>query len=119
MAQRRLQFEIFRYDPNDPQTAPSMDHFEIDEEPMMNLFTVLTRIREEQDPSLSWRASCRMGVCGSCAMLIQGRPALACNTQILDVSERLVTIAPLPNFDIIKDLVPDLAQLEAGNPPQQ
>jgi len=109
-ATRPVTFCIRRYDPTGGR-PPRYQSFPLAVEPGMTVLDGLLRIREEQDPSLSWRASCRMGVCGSCAMLIQGRPALACNTQILDVSERLVTVAPLPNFDIIKDLVPDLAPL--------
>jgi succinate dehydrogenase / fumarate reductase iron-sulfur subunit len=49
-----------------------------------------------------------MGVCGSCGMLLNGRPMLACNTQILHITDRDLTLGPLPNFDIIRDLVPDL-----------
>ncbi len=59
--------------------------------------------------SLAWRSSCRMGVCGSCGMLINGRAMLACNTQILDISSSALTISALPNFNIIRDLVPDLS----------
>jgi succinate dehydrogenase iron-sulfur subunit len=49
-----------------------------------------------------------MGICGSCGMLLNGRPSLACNTQILDIGDSNLTVGPLPNFDIIRDLVPDL-----------
>jgi succinate dehydrogenase / fumarate reductase iron-sulfur subunit len=52
-----------------------------------------------------------MGVCGSCGMLLNGRPSLACNTQILHIATGRLTLASLPNFDIIKDLVPDLGPL--------
>ena len=103
MARRRLQFEIYRYDPNDPDTPPRMDHFEIDEEPMMNLFTVLTRIREEQDPSLMFDFSCRAAVCGSCAMLINGRPRLACRTLTTTLPKK-TTLHPLPVFKHVGDL---------------
>jgi len=77
----------------------------------MTVLDGLHRIKETQDASLAFRFSCRMGVCGSCAMLINGKPALACNTQISDVAGRVLALAPLPNFDIIKDLVPDLSPL--------
>jgi fumarate reductase iron-sulfur subunit len=106
MAQRRLQFEIYRYDPNAPGTAPRMDHFEIDEEPMMNLFTVLTRIREEQDPSLMFDFSCRAAVCGSCGMLINGRPRLACRTLTTTLPKK-TTLHPLPVFMHVGDLCVD------------
>jgi succinate dehydrogenase / fumarate reductase iron-sulfur subunit len=71
----------------------------------------LWRIKEDQDASLAWRASCRMGVCGSCGMMINGRPGLACNTQISELGSTTVAVAPLPNFDILRDLVPDLRTL--------
>jgi fumarate reductase iron-sulfur subunit len=106
MARRRLQFEIYRFDPNDPRTVPRMDHFEIDEEPMMNLFTVLTRIREEQDPSLMFDFSCRAAVCGSCGMLINGKPQLACRTLTKTLPAK-TTLHPLPVFKHVGDLCVD------------
>ncbi len=74
----------------------------------MTVLEGLHYIKNELDASLAWRSSCRMGVCGSCGVLINGKPMLACNTQIMHVSERALTIGPLPNFSIVKDLVPDL-----------
>ncbi len=74
----------------------------------MTVLEGLHYIKENLDPSLAWRYSCRMGVCGSCGMLLNGRPTLACNTQILDIAERELTVGPLPNFEILRDLVPDL-----------
>jgi succinate dehydrogenase / fumarate reductase iron-sulfur subunit len=71
----------------------------------MTVLDGLLQIRESQDASLAWRFSCRMGVCGSCAMNVNGRPRLACNTQIRDVSRAEIRVAPLGNFPIIKDLV--------------
>jgi fumarate reductase iron-sulfur subunit len=106
MAQRRLQFEIYRYDPNDPRAVPRMDHFEVDEEPMMNLFTVLNRIREEQDPSLMFDFSCRAAVCGSCGMLINGKPRLACQTLTTTLPIK-TTLHPLPVFKHVGDLCVD------------
>jgi len=106
MAQRRLQFEIYRYDPNDPRAVPRMDHFEVDEEPMMNLFTVLNQIREEQDPSLMFDFSCRAAVCGSCGMLINGRPRLACQTLTTTLPKK-TTLHPLPVFKHVGDLCVD------------
>jgi succinate dehydrogenase / fumarate reductase iron-sulfur subunit len=74
----------------------------------MTVLDGLHYIKENLDPSLAWRYSCRMGVCGSCGMLLNGRPTLACNTQILHIASTDLTVGPLPNFDIIRDLVPDL-----------
>jgi succinate dehydrogenase / fumarate reductase iron-sulfur subunit len=77
----------------------------------MTVLDGLWRIKETQDPSLSWRFSCRMGICGSCGMMINGRPRLACNTQIAELEAAVVAVAPLPNFAIVRDLVPELATM--------
>ena len=103
-------FYIRRFDPEHDE-APWLQQFTVQVERGMTILDGLHQIKETQDSSLAWRFSCRMGVCGSCAMLINGKPALACNTQILEVSDQLITLAPLPNFAIIKDLVPDLTPL--------
>ncbi len=68
-------------------------------------------IKEGVDPSLVWRSSCRMGICGSCGMFINGLPRLSCNTQISELGSSTVEVAPLPNFDILRDLVPDLGPM--------
>ena len=103
-------FYIRRFDPEHDE-APWLQQFTVQVERGMTILDGLHQIKETQDSSLAWRFSCRMGVCGSCAMLINGKPALACNTQILEVSDQIITLAPLPNFAIIKDLVPDLTPL--------
>ncbi|HUX06931.1 MAG TPA: succinate dehydrogenase iron-sulfur subunit [Acidobacteriota bacterium] len=103
-------FTIRRYDP-DNDTAPHYEDYKVHVDPGLTVLDGLHLIRENQDPTLSWRYSCRMGVCGSCGMLVNGRAMLACNNQILDISKRRLLIAPLPNFDIIKDLVPDLGSM--------
>jgi succinate dehydrogenase / fumarate reductase iron-sulfur subunit len=74
----------------------------------MTVLEGLHYIKERHDQTLVWRYSCRMGVCGSCGMLLNGRPTLACNTQILDIATTDLTVGPLPNFGIIRDLAPDL-----------
>ena len=101
-------FTIRRYDP-EMDKAPHYERYKLAVTSGMTVLDGLHRIREEQDQSLSWRYSCRMGVCGSCGMLVNGKPMLACNNQILDISKKHLVIAPMPNFDIIKDLVPDLS----------
>ena len=106
----RVVFTIRRYDP-EKDAKPHYERYSLDVEPGMTVLDGLHVIREEQDPTLSWRYSCRMGVCGSCGMLVNGKPMLACNNQILDISKKALVIAPLPNFDIIKDLVPDLTDM--------
>ncbi len=103
-------FTIRRYDPDNDE-APHYEDYKVHVDPGMTVLDGLHVIRETQDASLAWRYSCRMGVCGSCGMLVNGRAMLACNNQILDISKRRLLIAPLPNFSIIKDLVPDLGSM--------
>ena len=103
-------FYIRRFHP-ERDKAPWLQQFTVKVEKGMTILDGLHQIKETQESTLAWRFSCRMGVCGSCAMLINGKPGLGCNTQIFDVTDHSVTLAPLPNFAIIKDLVPDLTPL--------
>ncbi|MEA4858630.1 2Fe-2S iron-sulfur cluster-binding protein, partial [Solidesulfovibrio sp.] len=70
---RTLTFNIFRYNPADAASSPHMDRFSLDETERMTLFIALNRIREELDPSLMFDFCCRAGICGACAMVINGR----------------------------------------------
>jgi len=72
---RRLRFEIFRYNPEDAESKPHIDTFEIDERPYMTLYMALSEIRETQDPGLQFDFACRSAICGSCGMMVNGRPA--------------------------------------------
>ena len=103
---RKLHFEIFRYNPQDPASVPHMQSFFLEETTNMTLFIVLNRLREEQDPSLTFDFCCRAGICGSCAMVINGRPGLACQTQIKTLPDK-ITLHPLPIFKIVGDLSVD------------
>ena len=103
-------FYIRRFDP-EKDKQPRDVQYVIEVEKGMTVLDGLHKIKETQEPGLAFRFSCRMGVCGSCAMLINGSPTLACNTQILDISTSSLTVAPLPNFNIIRDLVPDLVPM--------
>lgn len=107
---RDIFFHIRRFDPERDEN-PHWEQYAVKVESGMTILDGLHQIKQDQDSSLSWRFSCRMGVCGSCAMLVSGRPMLACNTQILDITDQALTLAPLPNFDVIRDLVPDLTRL--------
>lgn len=103
---RRLTFEIFRYNPQDPDSLPHMQTFELDELPYMSLFIALNRIREEQDPGLQFDFACRSAICGSCGMLVNGRPALGCRTLTSDLPAT-IRLHPLPVFELIGDLSVD------------
>jgi succinate dehydrogenase / fumarate reductase, iron-sulfur subunit len=111
-ATRVKKFEIYRYDPDSGQN-PRIDTYEVDLDtcgPMV--LDALIKIKNEMDSSLTFRRSCREGVCGSCAMNIDGTNALACTKFIADVKGD-IKIYPLPHMPVVKDLVPDLNGLYA------
>jgi fumarate reductase iron-sulfur subunit len=103
---RRLRFEIFRFNPEDPESKPHIDTFEIDERPYMTLYMALNEIRETQDSSLQFDFACRSAICGSCGMMVNGRPVLGCRTLTVDLPET-VHLHPLPAFKLIGDLSVD------------
>lgn len=102
-APRTLSIQILRHNPQDPACEPHLQSFELEEADTMTLFIALNEIRENQDPSLQFDFVCRAGICGSCAMVINGRPGLACRTLTRDLPERII-LAPLPAFELIGDL---------------
>jgi succinate dehydrogenase / fumarate reductase iron-sulfur subunit len=106
-AAKTVLFEVLRYNP-DRDKSPAMQRYQVPLQKGMTVLDGLVWIKENLDASLSWRSSCRMGVCGSCGMFINGLPRLACNNQIVHINSEKITVKPLPNFDIIRDLVPDL-----------
>ncbi len=105
-APRRLRFEVFRFNPAEPDVEPRLDTFEIDEQPYMSLYMALNAIREQHDPSLQFDFACRSAICGSCGMLVNGRPALACKTLTSSLPET-IRLAPLPAFKLVGDLSVD------------
>ena len=105
-------FKIYRWSPDDDRN-PSVDTFTLDIEkcgPMV--LDALIKIKDEVDPTLTFRRSCREGICGSCSMNIDGTNTLACLKSIDDVKGDIV-IFPLPHMPVIKDLVPDLKNIYA------
>ena len=100
-------FHLRRYEPGKDR-EPHWEQYRIEATPGMTVLDGLWKVKELFAPTLAWRSSCRMGICGSCGMLINGRPRLACNTQISELKSDVVAVGPLPNFGIIKDLVPNL-----------
>lgn len=103
---RKLTFEIFRYNPQDPGSEPHMQTFQVEEVPYMSLFMALNEIRETHDPSLQFDFACRSAICGSCGMMVNGKPSLACRTQTSDLPER-IRLHPLPVFELVGDLSVD------------
>ncbi|HXV01449.1 MAG TPA: succinate dehydrogenase iron-sulfur subunit [Caulobacteraceae bacterium] len=107
-AKNTKSFRIYRYDPEKTEN-PSWDIYEVDVAacgPMV--LDVLIHIKNTMDSTLTFRRSCREGVCGSCAMNIGGRNTLACTHGWAEVPGREIAISPLPNQPVVKDLVPDL-----------
>jgi len=101
------EFQIYRWDP-DKKDNPQLDSYHVDLKncgPMV--LDAITKIKNEIDPTLTFRRSCREGICGSCAMNIDGVNTLACTKPIIEVKGK-VKIYPLPHMPVIKDLVPDL-----------
>ena len=112
-AKKPRAFRIYRFDPDSGEN-PRVDTYEVDMAscgPMV--LDALIKIKNEIDPTLSFRRSCREGICGSCAMNIDGVNTLACTLACTDVKGATVNIYPLPHMPVVKDLIPDLTQFYA------
>jgi len=109
-AAKNKKFLIYRFDPDKPGDKPSMQEFNVDLNtcgPMV--LDALIKIKNEHDSTVTFRRSCREGICGSCAMNIGGVNTLACISKI-DTSDKPTKIYPLPHMYVVKDLVPDMNQ---------
>lgn len=100
---RMLTFHILRYNPQDPDIKPHMQTYQVEEAEGMTLFIALNEIRQHQDPTLQFDFVCRAGICGSCAIVINGRPRLACRTLTKSLGTE-ISLTPLPFFELIGDL---------------
>lgn len=106
-------FNIYRWDP-DNTSQPRVDSYEVDMDncgPMV--LHALIKIKDEIDQTLTFRRSCREGICGSCAMNINGANTLACTQNMSDLPAGDVNIYPLPHMQVVKDLVPDMTHFYA------
>src|SRR5271165_1846497 len=111
-ATRTKTFKVYRWNPDDGQ-SPHVDTYEVDlDECGPMILDALIKIKNEIDPTLTFRRSCREGICGSCAMNIAGTNTLACIQMISDIRDD-VKVYPLPHLAVIKDLVPDLTEAYA------
>ena len=111
-ATRTKTFKVYRWNPDDGQN-PRIDTYEVGLDkcgPMV--LDALIKIKNEIDPTLTFRRSCREGICGSCSMNIDGTNTLAC-TRAIDNIRGDVKVYPLPHLQVIKDLVPDLTHMIA------
>jgi succinate dehydrogenase / fumarate reductase iron-sulfur subunit len=112
-AKRVRRFKVYRYDPDSGEN-PRWDTYDLDLDtcgPMV--LDAIIAIKNTIDPTLTFRRSCREGVCGSCAMNVSGRNTLACTKGMDELPEGAISIAPLPHMPVIKDLVPDLTTFYA------
>mmetsp|Transcript_643 Transcript_643/g.1681 ORF Transcript_643/g.1681 Transcript_643/m.1681 type:complete len:302 (-) Transcript_643:668-1573(-) len=111
-ARREKTFVIYRWDP-ESGNEPELREYDLDlNETGPMVLDALIKIKNEEDPSFAFRRSCREGICGSCAMNIDGKNTLACLKPIDDISGK-VYIYPLPHMYVIKDLVPDMSNFYA------
>ncbi|MCH9813120.1 MAG: fumarate reductase iron-sulfur subunit [Epsilonproteobacteria bacterium] len=101
---RDLDIRILKFNPHDSNSRPTMVKYQIKERPGMSLFLALSTIREKLDHDLAFDFVCRAGICGSCGMLVNGKPMLSCKTQTKDYKEGKITLMPMPAFELIKDL---------------
>jgi succinate dehydrogenase / fumarate reductase iron-sulfur subunit len=108
---RIVRLSIYRYNP-ELENGPIMQDYElkipVKSDPM--ILTLLERLKDEQDPTIAYRRSCREGVCGSDGMNINGTNGLACITTLSQLKNDKVVLRPLPGFPVIRDLVVDLSQ---------
>ncbi len=101
---RTLKISVLRYNPQVKGDTPRMQAYELTEAPGMTLFIALNDIRENIDPTLQFDFVCRAGICGSCAMVINGKPSLACRTLTSKFPDGEIKLLPLPGFELIGDL---------------
>lgn len=115
-----VRLRVFRYDPEvEAKQDPRFDEFHVPYHDGMTVLDALIYARDEFDPSLTFRHSCRQAVCGSDAFFVNGRQRLGCQTQVSDLSEP-IQIEPIPHQEVVKDLVVDMEhfydQMEAVDP---
>ena len=107
MTTRTYTFSVMRFDPASDD-APHDQTYTLDVEAGVTVLEALLRLQTEQDGTLSFRYACRGAVCGSCAMVINGQAGLACRTQVHGLAADTITLEPLPNLPVLKDLVVDM-----------
>jgi succinate dehydrogenase / fumarate reductase iron-sulfur subunit len=117
----RITLKVFRYDPEvEDKQEPRFDDFQVPFEGGMTVLDALMYARDQYDPSLTFRHSCRQAVCGSDALFINGSQRLGCQTQVADLEGDTVRVEPLPHQEVEKDLVVDMEhfydQMEAVEP---
>ncbi len=103
----QIELRILRFDP-ERDRKPHEESYQVEAGPMDRVLDLLHKVKYEQDGTLTFRRSCAHGVCGSDAMLINGRNRLACKIRVDQLKGRRITVAPLPGLPVMKDLVVDM-----------
>ncbi|ASM38172.1 fumarate reductase iron-sulfur subunit [Campylobacter sp. RM12327] len=101
---RKITIKAFKYNPLSKISKPHFATYELEETSGMTLYVALNVIREKFDPDLSFDFVCRAGICGSCGMVVNGVPKLACRTLTKDYPDGVIELMPMPAFKLIKDL---------------
>ena len=104
MSEETIQFEVFRYRP-DQEDEPTFQTYSVPYREDWVILDALNHIKDDLDGSLSYRWSCRMGVCGSCGMMVNGVPKLTCGTFLRDYYPHPVRVEPLESFPVERDLI--------------
>lgn len=110
----KITFRINRYDPDDQKRGHYVQDFQVDVSKGETVLDCLNQIKWRQDGSLTYRRSCRSGICGSCSMTVNGVSRLACETQTLALKTDIVVVEPLRGYPVIKDLVVSMDQMVEG-----
>ncbi len=103
----KIELRVLRYDP-ERDTRPHEQRYQVEADPMDRVLDLLHKVKHDQDGTLTFRRSCAHGVCGSDAMLINGRNRLACKIRVDQLGGKRITVAPLPGLPVMKDLVVDM-----------
>lgn len=100
----QVTLKLFRYNP-ETDTKPHYDTFTVEAEPTDRVLDLMENVKGYQDGSLSFRRSCAHGVCGSCAMRVNGQNRLACKTLVKDLGTNKITVEPILGLPVLKDMI--------------
>ena len=106
-ASKTILLRVFRHSPSVADDAPRIVTYRVPRTRGMTVLDALLWVKENVDPGLAFRYSCRMGICGSCGMLINGKPELGCETQVADLGTDAIEVAPLVHFPVVRDVATD------------
>ncbi len=104
---KKITLKLFRYNP-ETDKKPHYDTFKLEAEPTDRVLDLMEKVKGYEDGSLSFRRSCAHGVCGSCAMRINGQNKLACKTLVQDIKSNKIVVEPLLGMPVLKDMIVDM-----------